>query len=72
MIKPIPLREARKRAGLTQVELSRVSGIPQDHISKLEIGVIREPSFATVLRLANALRIDPRLLRFGSVDQAVA
>ena len=41
------IREARKRAGMTQVELARRSGIAQNVISDYERGK-REPSFGAV------------------------
>lgn len=64
-MKRITLREARKRAKLTQVQLAAKSGIPQTNISKIELGTIVSPSFDTVVHLAAALDIDPRILRFG-------
>jgi len=47
------IRDARARAGLTQVELARRSGIAQNVISDYERGK-REPSFGTVDVLMNA------------------
>lgn len=65
-MKRMLLREARRRAGLTQVELSAKSGVGQTAISKIEVGVVTDPSFETVRRLADALNMDPRALRFGA------
>ena len=45
---------ARIRAGLTQTELSKKSGISQADISRLEKGV-RNPSLALLKRLADAM-----------------
>ena len=46
--------EARARAGWSQMQLSRASGIDQSDISKIERG-IANPSIATLGRLAGAL-----------------
>ena len=45
---------ARLRAGLTQTELSRKSGISQADISRLENGT-RNPSLSLLKRLAEAM-----------------
>ncbi|MBS1897622.1 MAG: helix-turn-helix domain-containing protein [Actinobacteria bacterium] len=47
------IREARKRAGMTQIELARRSGIAQNVISDYERGK-REPSFGAVDLLLGA------------------
>ena len=61
----IPLRAARAKAKLTQEQLEAASGVPQEVISRLENGVTVNPSFDTVLKLAEALDMDPRQLVFG-------
>jgi transcriptional regulator with XRE-family HTH domain len=48
------MREVRQKQGLTQVELSERSGLPQARISELERGA-RMPNLGTILRLAVAL-----------------
>ena len=48
------LKEARKAAGLTQVELSRKTGMSQQDISSIERGD-RDPTASTLLKLADAL-----------------
>lgn len=50
------IREARKRAGLTQEQLASRAGITQSHLSRLELGKY-VPTLATLERLARALRI---------------
>lgn len=45
MTLPEILREARKRAGLTQTEASKLSGVPQSCISGYETGTA-EPSIS--------------------------
>ena len=50
------IREARKRAGLTQEQLAAKAGITQSHLSRLELGKY-VPTLATLERLARALRI---------------
>ncbi len=46
--------ENRNRMGLTQTELSKLSGIPQANISKLENG-IGNPSLRILKRIAKSL-----------------
>jgi XRE family transcriptional regulator, regulator of sulfur utilization len=44
----------RRHRGLTQVELSEVTGVPQSEISRVERGV-GNPTEQTMMRLAHAL-----------------
>ena len=46
--------EARARSGMSQIELSKATGINQSDISKIECGV-SNPSIATLNRIADAL-----------------
>lgn len=64
-MKPIYLREQRQRMGLTQEELAAKSGISQAAISKLELEDLTHVKFDTVVKLADALGVDARQLRFG-------
>ena len=48
------IMDARIRAGMTQMELSKKSGISQADISRLENGT-RNPSLALLKRVADAL-----------------
>jgi len=50
------LREARKKARFTQVQLAKRSGMTSKHVSELERGV-KNPSFAAAQALAKALGI---------------
>lgn len=50
------IKEERERAGLTQVQLERATGIPQPALSALEGGK-RGATTAQVARLASALKI---------------
>jgi len=63
-VKHITLREARKRRGLTQEQLESESGVSQAVISNIERGVVTDPASSTVFKLAAALDVDPRSLRF--------
>jgi len=63
--KAIYLRTAREQCGLTQEQLERLSGIAQNTISRLESDRRAQPVFTTVVRLAQALGVDPLALRFG-------
>lgn len=47
------LREARKKAGLSQIELARLAGVAQSVVSAYEAGR-RQPSFPTLARLIEA------------------
>lgn len=73
-MKRLTLKQARTRCHLTQVALAEKTGLDQTTISKLELGKVPNPGIDTVLRLASALDLDPRALRFGVVqtDEAVA
>lgn len=48
------LREARRRAGMTQEAVALASGVPQAHYSRIETGK-RDPGIRTLLRIATAL-----------------
>jgi transcriptional regulator with XRE-family HTH domain len=52
------LRSFRKERLLTQVELSRMTGVAQDSISSLETGK-REAHPGTIRKLAKALGVEP-------------
>lgn len=54
------LRELRtEKAGLTQIELSRVLGKPQSYVSKYEIGE-RNLDYIEVIEICKALDISPQ------------
>jgi transcriptional regulator with XRE-family HTH domain len=55
----------RRARGLTQRELSALSGVQQRTISRLESGMVEEPRTSTLLRLAGALEVEPFDLMFG-------
>ncbi len=57
----IALRGARDKTGLTQIELSKLTGIPQGHISKMEKGKLAIGK-ERAKRLAEMLKIDYRVL----------
>lgn len=65
IVRRIDLKAARKRRKLTQEVLAAKIGRRQGFISKLEQGLIAEPSFADVVALADVLGVDPMALRFG-------
>lgn len=57
------LRSYRIQRGMSQEDLSQISGIHRTYISGLERGV-RNPSISIVAQLANALEVEPsELLR---------
>ncbi|MGH8894705.1 MAG: helix-turn-helix domain-containing protein [Actinomycetes bacterium] len=67
------VREARKRAGLTQRELAEKAGTTQSAIARLESGRT-SPSFETVLHLVRACGLDLEVLLterdFADIQQA--
>ena len=56
------LREERRRAGLTQGELSERSGVGITTIVRIERGQITEPRVSTLRKLAESLGTDTRHL----------
>jgi transcriptional regulator with XRE-family HTH domain len=54
------MREARKRAGLTQAELARRAGVPQSTVGRIESGA-RIPSIALAERLIRAAGFELRV-----------
>ena len=55
------LRQLRLERALTQMDLSRMTGLSVDAISRLE-NELRSAQVSTVRRLAEALRVEPREL----------
>ncbi|WP_422058531.1 helix-turn-helix domain-containing protein [Sphingomonas sp.] len=55
------LIEARKEAGVTQVELARALGRPQPFISYIETGE-RRVDLIEFCAIARALKVDPEVL----------
>lgn len=50
------IREIRERKGLSQEQLSRLSGVSASHIGYIENGE-REPTVSVLCRLAKALNV---------------
>ena len=50
------IRKERIRARLTQMQLAKMSGVTQAAISKLESGVVLDPSFETLTKITKALQ----------------
>jgi transcriptional regulator with XRE-family HTH domain len=67
------VREARRRAGLTQAQLAGRLGTTQSAIARLESGG-SEPSFAKVAAAARASGVElvPRLVDLDEADWSVA
>ena len=55
------LRQERESRKLSQLDLSYESGVSQNMITYIETGK-RTPSLSTVLKLCNAMKIDPSIL----------
>jgi transcriptional regulator with XRE-family HTH domain len=56
------LRHYRRRAGLTQHELARASGVHQTTIARIELDRYRKAPNLDTLRKLAALEVDPREL----------
>lgn len=61
------LKAIREGKGLSQLELSLVSGISQTAISQMETGK-KSPTLTTFLRLCDALEISPESVLERSLD----
>ena len=66
----IRLNAARKQQGLTQAELSRISGVKQGTISAIETEVLKKSTF--IVALADAMGVDPIWLNTGVERQKQA
>lgn len=53
------IKTIRHRRGLSQWELSRLSGLTRSHLSRLELDDFENPSAETFLSLAKALKVHP-------------
>jgi transcriptional regulator with XRE-family HTH domain len=54
---PKRIRQARTDRGITQRELSKMSGVSYSTLTKLETGIIKNPSFVVIFRITKALDI---------------
>ncbi len=52
------IKQLREKAGFTQEKLAEKSGISLDYLGKIEV-CINKPGLKTILKLANALRVEP-------------
>ncbi len=59
------LSEARKRAGLTQMELEELSGVDRTRISRIEADPNANPTIDTVRKLEAALKLRRGTLVFS-------
>jgi DNA-binding XRE family transcriptional regulator len=61
------IRQRRRQLGMTQEQLAEAAGIPQSHVSRLELGK-HAPTHLTIQRIADAMDIEPGLLDPGCDD----
>jgi transcriptional regulator with XRE-family HTH domain len=61
------LKEEREKARISQMDLSFMAGLSQNHVFCIETGK-RIPNLYTILKLCNALHINPAVL-FDPLDQ---
>ncbi|TAJ17208.1 MAG: XRE family transcriptional regulator [Dehalococcoidia bacterium] len=59
-LNPDKLRERRRRRRLTQQGLAAAAGLSVSIISKWERGLVSEPHFGTVDRVAEVLKVKPK------------
>ena len=62
------LKIARKKAGLTQLQLATIGEVTESAIRQWERGTIQKQDAAALLKIARALNVSPYWLMFG--DQA--
>lgn len=53
------IRELREEIGFTQGQVAGEAAVSQGYLSQLENGDVRNPSAAVILRLAQAIHVDP-------------
>jgi transcriptional regulator with XRE-family HTH domain len=53
------IRELREQIRLTQGQLAQTSSVSQGYLSQLENGEVKNPSAAVLLRVAQAMHVDP-------------
>src|SRR5437016_14634816 len=53
------IRQLREQCSLTQGQLAHSSAVSQGYLSQLENGEVKNPSAAVLLRVAQAMQIDP-------------
>ncbi len=53
------IRELREEFGLTQGQLAGSASVSQGYLSQLENGDVKSPSAAVLLRVAQAIHVDP-------------
>lgn len=53
------IRELREESGLTQGHLAGSATVSQGYLSQLENGDVKNPSAAVLLRVAQAMHVDP-------------
>ncbi len=58
---PAALRDARRRAGISQRELAAGTGLPQGHISRIEGGAV-DPRLSSAVKIARTLGFEPMLI----------
>jgi transcriptional regulator with XRE-family HTH domain len=57
------IKRLRKKKGLTQEKLARMADIANNTLVKIEMGMAKEPTITTVIKIADALEV--------SVDELV-
>ena len=63
------IRTARKRADLTQEEMSEMIGVTPQYLSDLERGLVGT-SISTLIRICTELNVSSDFILFGGDDEA--
>jgi transcriptional regulator with XRE-family HTH domain len=69
--RPTTVAALRELMGLTQYRLAKKAGLSQTHLRKIELGLIKSPSAAVAMAIADALGADVRDL-FPARDRKAA
>jgi transcriptional regulator with XRE-family HTH domain len=63
------VRKAMDNAGLSAAELSVKSGVPESRLSEIINGKTKNPQMKTLVKLANAMRVNVAVLTGGEIQQ---
>ena len=62
------IRHYRRARGVSAGELARLAGVTENAIRKIESGDSKEPRFSTGVRIARALKVEPRAIAEGTAE----
>ena len=62
------IKEIRQKKGISIYKLNKLTGLSYSYLHDLENNKIKNPSLATMDKIANALKVDIKKLYFGPTD----